>query len=234
MSPKNPPTKKVRLCRECGKSMENEHQAAKTCYECRNPADHNVQEPVVETVQVTPLGEIVDLPEETAPAVVVAPFFLRAGDTISLNLKQRKFMRLPKSEFSLTPRKWHGEIPNNLDPVQMRMLRVMLEAQDIVKGKVFTGIGKDETTLMKAARILNLGTEEFRTAVGLMVQHTGLVGGYKPHEIFRHLMRHEDDNDHRRPVLNFLQSAMDATGAGPVKATPVVNKTIEEVTELKF
>ena len=237
MPPKNPLTKKikkVKLCRECGKSMENEHAAAKTCSECRSPADRSIPEPIAEVENTTTLGEVVDLPDQAPVPTIVTPFFLKKGDIISLNLKQRKFMRIPRSEFSLTPRKWFGNIPDDFDPIQMRMLRIMLESQDIVKGKVYTGIGRDETTLTKAASLLKVGYEDFRAAIGLMVQHTGLVGGYKPHEIFRHLIRQEDDNNHRRPVLNFLQNAMDATGAGPIKATPMINKTIEEVTERKF
>jgi len=235
MAPKNPPTqKKVKLCRECGKSMENEHAAAKTCYECRNPSDRNVPEPTIEVENLVPLGDIVGLPEDPPAGPIATPFFLRPGDTISLNLKQRKFMRIPRSEFTLTPRKWSGVIPKDMDGVQMRMLRIMLEAQDIVKGKVYTGIGKNEVTLAKAVTLLDAGYEDFRASIGLMVQHKGLIGGYKPHEIFRHLMRQEDDNNHRRPVLNYLQSAMDASGAGPIKSTPVVNKTIEEVTDHKF
>ena len=234
MPPRNPPTKKVKLCKQCGKDMANEHQAAKTCYECRNPVDNSIPDPEVVVQEEVVLGEVVDLPGTAPMGGSAAPFFLRAGDIISLNLKQRKFMRIPRSDFSLTPRKWHGVIPDDFDHVQMRMLRIMLEAQDIVKGKVFTGIGKDETTLTKAATLLHLDIEEFRTSIGLVVQHTGLVGGYRPHEIFRYLIRQEDDNDHRRPVLNFLQNAMDACGNGPIKATPVINRTIEEVTELKF
>jgi len=239
----NPLTKKMKLCRDCGASMENEHPAAKSCDRCRHPEKYEEAPPAPvalgevaegEAPEDLPILESMSVSPPPPPSPVATPFFLRQGDTVSLNLKQRKFLRIPKSDFALTPRKWCGEIPGDMDQVQMRMFRVMLEAGDIVKGKVYTGIGKDETTLTKAAKLLKLGTVEFRTAIGLIVQQTGLIGGYKPHEIFRYLMRHEDDNDHRRLVLNFLQNAMDHVGAGPIKATPVVNRTIEEVTERKF
>ena len=114
------------------------------------------------------------------------------------------------------------------------MLRMCLEAGDLVKGKVFTGVEKDSTTLTKAATLLNEKEVTMRELLGKIVQHKGLVGGYLPFEIFRYLMRFEDDNEHRKRVLDFIQTGLDFLGSGPPRSTPLVNKTIEQITEVKF
>ena len=246
---KNPRTKKERdPCRDCGKSMDGEHFAAKSCYGCRHPEEVTVkaiaQEPLGEAIGPTPeeakraQAEVVlppsQVPPPSSPGPSVTPFFLRGGDTVSLNLKQRKFLILPKSKWELNPRKWSDDIPEGLDPVEMRMLRICLEAGDLIKGKIFTGIAKDDTTLTKAATLLTESEIVMRANLGKLVQHKGYVGGYIPYEIFRYLMRYEDDNEHRKRVLNFLQNALDHLGSGPPRTTPVVNKTIEQITDMKF
>lgn len=244
-----------RICRKCSEPLAGwEHPAAKTCLKCRNPKAYKekMAELEEEEENVETLGEVVGpdpeearrlqnepmLPPSRAPAPspgpTNTPFFLKPGDQVSINLKQRKFLILPKSRWELNPRKWTGTIPDPIDPVELKMLRICLEAGDIVKGEVFTGIEKDETTLPKSAELLELGEVERRKALGLIVQHKGLIGGYMPYEIFRYLIRFEDDNEHRRPVMDFIQKALDFLGSGPPKSTPLIDKSIEDVTGRKF
>jgi len=219
--------------------MDNEHFAAKKCLKCRDPEAYAKANPPAPEPE--PLGEAIGSgPEEAkqqqieAPSAASAtPFFLKPGDVVSINLKQRKFIILP-SGWELNPRKWNSEIPNPIDPVELKMLRMCLEAGDLVKGKVFTGISKDQTTLTKAATLLGEKEVVMRELLGLIVQHKGVVGGYLPYEIFRYLMRYEDDNEHRKRVLGFLQSGLDFLGSGPPRSTPVLSKTIEQITEMKF
>lgn len=250
-------TKKQKLCRDCHQPMEAwEHPAAKTCLKCRDPKAY-----AVKMAEVKPIAPVPALGEILKPAVVMnvseqldpllpmnhiaptpaprarsaaTPFFLKSGDEVSINLKQRKFLILPKSKWELNTRRWTAVIPDNIDPVELRMLRTCLENGDIVKGNVYTGIERKPGTLSKAVKILKRPEAEMRKKLGLIVQQRGLVDGYMPYEIFRHLIRYEDDNEHRKKVLDFLQSALDTIGSGPIKNTPVINKTIEQVTGMKF
>lgn len=249
----NPRTKKVKQCRECGKSMDGEHPAAKSCAACRGVAE--VKPEVVVAKMEPVMGDVVGPDPEEAkrqqavvvpppcevepllpppPSVSVTPFFLKGGDEVSINLKQRKFIILPRSRWELNPRQWSGIIPEVIDPVELKMLRVCLEAGDLLKGKVYTGIKKDETTLRKAAMLLELDEQSMRNSLGLIVQNRGLIGGYLNREIFRYLIRFEDDNDHRRPVLDLLQNAIEHVGKGPLRTTPVISRSIEEVVDRQF
>ena len=234
-----------KVCKQCGTSMDGEHPAAKSCLKCRDPEAYAAKMAELNPQPVRPMGEIVGPspegakkqqaemvpPPSTAPAT---PFFLKPGDIVSLNLRQRKFLILPKSEWELSPRKYSGAIPDPIDPIELKMLRICLEAGDIVKGDVYTGIQKDESTLRKAAELLDYPDIDRRLKLGLLVQHKGLIGGYQAYEIFRYLMRFEDDNEHRKPVLDFIQTGLDFLGSGPPRSTPLVNRTIEQITEVKF
>lgn len=254
--PANPQTKQTKVCATpgCGRSMDGEHPAAKRCLKCRDPKRWEKENPKPQPVKpvmgdvvgpdpgeakreqaeykVPPPSEVKE--PEPKPEPVVTPYFLKPGDIISLNLKQRKFLVLPRSGWKLSPRNWNGEIPTGIDPVELKMLRIALEAGDILKGKVYTGIKKDESTLNKASMLLELDEQSLRNALGKIVQHRGLVGGYLAREIFRYLVRFEDDNEHRRPVLDLLQNAIDHVAKGPLSITPVVSKPIEEVVEREF
>jgi hypothetical protein len=235
-------TPQPRKCKACGEVLEAwEHPAAKNCLKCRDPEAY-----AIKMLKATTIGDVVGpSPEEAKKeqekpvpppslAKTVTPFFVNPGDEVSLNLKQRKFLILPKSGWELSPRKWSGIIPDPIDPVELKMLRICLEAGDLVKGRVFTGIEKDETTLHKAAQILQQSEIEMRLKIGLLVQHKGLIGGYQPYEILRYLIRFEDDNEHRRSVMDFIQSGLDFLGSSPPKSTPLVVKTIEQITGMKF
>jgi len=165
------------------------------------------------------------------------PFWLEAGDVISLNMKQRAMVMFPLPGgriFRMNSRLWNAEIPADTPPEWLKALMLLYEQGDISKGKKYLPkYPKNPEVMKKFQRYLDLPMEQLIKKLKPLVLHRGLIEGYRSSEILMAMMRFEQDHFHRKQYIDIVNEALEHIGGtGPITQSPVENLTMEQAGDL--
>ena len=210
-------------CIACGASMDGEWHTAKKCKACR---ENNVEVQMPKAAPIEPPKEeplVSDVITDT-----VIPFFLKPGDTISLNLKHRSFLFV--GGIRLTPSEWSAQIPENIEPAALKALRHALEAGDIAIGeKYMPKYPRDEKVFQQYCALLERDLGTVKKKIIALISIRGLVNGFTPREIVAAMMQEEMKGLHRKSFIELLQTGLDHLDRDGKTSSPVINYQSEEI-----
>jgi hypothetical protein len=160
------------------------------------------------------------------------PYFLKAGDEISLDLRHRQFLMVPNMR--LTSQQPTGTIPKGIDQEALACLRRALEHGDIVRGASHVPVFvKKGNVIPKCVALLEYDAPTMKSKVGKIVQ-AGLrnfVDGHHPYDLVKAMLKAEREGKSRNAHLNILKSALQYLQDDTFRRGPVGNKTFDELLE---
>ena len=183
-------------------------------------AQTDTVEPLVQDTSRKLLGEVFE----------GIPYFLKAGDVISLDLRKATYVILPGLRMS--PDTPTATIPDNISEEDLKALMRMMEARHIVKGNVHVPVfPKNSGTIHKFVELLRHDAPTMKKWVGKAVQkgRRAYIDGHHVYNIIQAMISHEQKNQFRKAHLAILQSALRHVRSDTFSIGPVANVSSEDV-----